>query len=73
MFVLGHHDDPTQQHYLDLYKLGEGPLYSFYTPYHLCHFEVPTTVARAVAVRRRRARPRSAAPRVDVVAAAKRD
>ena len=32
----------------ELYKLGEGPLYSFYTPYHLCHFEVPLTVARAV-------------------------
>ena len=33
--------DPKQRHYLNLYKLGEGPLYSFYTPYHLCHFEVP--------------------------------
>ncbi len=40
--------NPIQQHYLNLYKLGEGPLYCFYTPYHLCHFEVPTTVARAV-------------------------
>jgi predicted homoserine dehydrogenase-like protein len=33
---------------LNLYKLGEGPLYCFYTPYHLCHFEVPNSVARAV-------------------------
>src|SRR5690606_13332627 len=48
VFVLGTHDHPTQQHYLNLYKLGEGPLYLFYTPYHLCHFEVPHTVARAV-------------------------
>jgi predicted homoserine dehydrogenase-like protein len=48
VFVLGTHDHPAQQHYLNLYKLGEGPLYLFYTPYHLCHFEVPTTVARAV-------------------------
>ncbi|WP_369054973.1 NAD(P)H-dependent oxidoreductase [Kineococcus terrestris] len=48
VYVLGTHDDPKQQHYLNLYKLGEGPLYSFYTPYHLCHFEVPLTVARAV-------------------------
>ncbi|KOH46941.1 NAD(P)H-dependent oxidoreductase [Sunxiuqinia dokdonensis] len=48
VFVLGTHDDPLQQHYLNLYKLGEGPLYLFYTPYHLCHFEVPLTVARAV-------------------------
>ncbi|MBT8399708.1 MAG: NAD(P)-dependent oxidoreductase, partial [Rhodothermia bacterium] len=47
VFVLGAHDDPIQQHYLNLYKLGEGPIYCFYTPYHLCHFEVPNTVARA--------------------------
>src|SRR4029453_2846366 len=45
VFVLATHDDPKQRHYLNLYKLGEGPLYSFYTPYHLCHFEVPLTVA----------------------------
>lgn len=48
VFVLGVQDHPAQQHYLNLYKVGEGPLYCFYTPYHLCHFEVPTTVARAV-------------------------
>lgn len=48
VFVLGTHDDPKQQHYLNLYKLGPGPLYSFYTPYHLCHFEVPQSIARAV-------------------------
>lgn len=48
VFVFATHDDPKQRHYLNLYKLGEGPLYSFYTPYHLCHFEVPMSVARAV-------------------------
>jgi predicted homoserine dehydrogenase-like protein len=48
VFVLATHDDPAQRHYLELYKLGTGPLYCFYTPYHLCHFEVPNTVARAV-------------------------
>ena len=47
IYVLGAHDDPKQRHYLELYKLGKGPLYSFYTPYHLCHFEVPITAARA--------------------------
>jgi predicted homoserine dehydrogenase-like protein len=48
VFVLGTHSHPAQQHYLNLYKLGPGPLYCFYTPYHLCHFEVPNTVARAI-------------------------
>ena len=52
IYCLGAHDDPKQQHYLELYKLGKGPLYSFYTPYHLCHFEVPITAARAALARR---------------------
>ena len=47
VFVLATHDDPRQQHFLNLYKLGPGPYYCFYTPYHLCHFEVPTSIARA--------------------------
>ncbi|WP_433294284.1 NAD(P)H-dependent oxidoreductase [Pseudonocardia sp. CA-142604] len=72
VFVLGTHDDPKQRHYLELYKLGTGPLYSFYTPYHLCHFEVPNSVARAVDFGDAALAP-PAGPRVDVVATAKRD
>jgi predicted homoserine dehydrogenase-like protein len=72
VFVLGTHDHPRQQHYLNLYKLGEGPLYLFYTPYHLCHFEVPITVARAVLFHDAALTPLGA-PTVDVVAAAKID
>ncbi len=48
VFCLATHDDPEQRRWLELYKLGDGPLYTFYTPYHLCHLEGPTTVARAV-------------------------
>jgi predicted homoserine dehydrogenase-like protein len=72
VFVFGTHDDPKQRHYLNLYKLGEGPLYSFYTPYHLCHFEVPLSVARAVLFNDAVLQPLGA-PFVDVVATAKRD
>jgi predicted homoserine dehydrogenase-like protein len=72
VFVLGTHDHPMQQHYLHLYKLGTGPLYCFYTPYHLCHFEVPNTVARAVLFHDAALAPLDA-PRVDVIAAAKID
>jgi predicted homoserine dehydrogenase-like protein len=72
VFVLGTHDHPVQRHYLELYKLGPGPLYCFYTPYHLCHFEVPTTVARAVLFGDAALSPESA-PTVEVVAAAKQD
>jgi predicted homoserine dehydrogenase-like protein len=72
VFVLGTHDHPRQQHYLNLYKLGTGPLYCFYTPYHLCHFEVPLTAARAVLFHDAAITP-TYGPRVDVVAAAKTD
>ncbi|GAB2870517.1 NAD(P)H-dependent oxidoreductase [Nocardioides pacificus] len=72
VFVLATHDDPRQRHYLELYKLGPGPLYSFYTPYHLCHFEVPTTVARAALFGDATITPLGA-PSVEVVTTAKRD
>lgn len=70
VFVLGTIDHPTQRHYLNLYKLGEGPLYCFYTPYHLCHFEVPNTIARAALFGDATLAPLGA-PRVEVIATAK--
>lgn len=72
VFVLGHHDDPEQRRWLQLYKLGDGPLYTFYTPYHLCHLEAPMTVARAVLFGDAAVAP-DAGHIVDVVATAKRD
>jgi predicted homoserine dehydrogenase-like protein len=72
VFVLGTVAHPRQRHYFELYKLGEGPLYCFYTPYHLCHFEVPATIARAVLFGDATIAP-AGGPRVEVVALAKRD
>jgi predicted homoserine dehydrogenase-like protein len=72
VYVMAAHDDPKQRHYLELYKLGTGPLYSFYTPYHLCHFEVPITVAKAALLGDSAIRPLGA-PRVEVVTLAKTD
>ena len=72
VYVYATHDDPKQRHYLNLYKLGEGPLYSFYTPYHLCHFEVPTSIARAALLDDAVMAPQ-AGMRVEVIATAKRD
>lgn len=73
VYVFATHDDPKQRHYLNLYKLGEGPLYSFYTPYHLCHFEVPMSVARLVLLGDAVMQPLDGPPRVEVVATAKVD
>jgi predicted homoserine dehydrogenase-like protein len=72
IFVLGTTNDEVEKHYLSLYKLGSGPLYCFYWPYHLCHFEVPFTVARAAIFGDASITPQGA-PSVDVIAAAKRD
>jgi predicted homoserine dehydrogenase-like protein len=72
VFVLGTHDHPTQQHFLNLFKMGEGPVYCFSTPYHLCHFELPNSVARAVLFHDAAIAPLGP-PCVDVVATAKKD
>ena len=48
VFVLGYDVNPKRIPYMRYYKLGEGPLYVFYTPYHLASLEVPLTVARGV-------------------------
>jgi predicted homoserine dehydrogenase-like protein len=70
--VLAEHTDPKQRHYLNLYKMGEGPLYPFFTPYHLVHFEVPNAIAR-VALFRDEIAPPLGGPVVEVCAVAKRD
>lgn len=72
VYVIGLQEDPKQQHYLQYYKKGGGPLYSFYTPYHLCHFEVPISLARVVIFNDAVLTPQGA-PTVDVVAVAKID
>src|SRR6476661_4292669 len=72
VYCLAEHTDPKQQHYLELYKMGTGPLYSFFIPYHLVHFEVPFAIARAVLFRDSVAKP-LAGPVVEVCAVAKRD
>jgi predicted homoserine dehydrogenase-like protein len=71
-FVLAEHPDPKQRHYLNLYKMGEGPLYPFWIPYHLVHFETPFSIARVVDFGDNLAPP-LAGPSVEVCAVAKRD
>ena len=72
VYCLAEHPDPKQQHYLNLYKMGAGPLYSFFIPYHLVHFEVPNAIARVVLFRDPAAKPLGG-PVVEVCAVAKRD
>jgi predicted homoserine dehydrogenase-like protein len=72
VYCLAEHTDAKQRHYLNLYKMGEGPLYPFFIPYHLVHFEVPNAIARMVLFRDCVAKPLGG-PVVEVCAVAKRD
>ena len=72
VFVLAEHSDPKQRHYLNLYKLGDGPLYPFWIPYHLPHIETPNAIARVVLFGDELAKPLDG-PSVEVCAVAKRD
>ena len=47
VFAVGYCDDDYQKSMLSYYKMGEGPFYLFYRPYHLCHVEAMGCVARA--------------------------
>lgn len=46
IFVVGTHYDPVQPPYLKYLKLGDGPYYMLYRPFHLCHLEAPLSVAK---------------------------
>lgn len=72
VFVLGHHDHPLQRHWMHMYKQGDGPVYTYYVPYHLCHMEVPITIGRAALFGDAAVAPH-AGHVMDVVTTAKRD
>ncbi len=72
VFVYATCNEPTQAHYLNYGKLGEGPLYSFYVPYHLTVFEVPLSAARVALLDDVIIAPLGA-PVVDVITTAKID
>jgi predicted homoserine dehydrogenase-like protein len=47
-FVIGFNDDPMLMPYMSYFKMGDGPLYMFYRPFHVTNVEAPLSVARAV-------------------------
>lgn len=72
VYVYAASEDPMVQDYLKYLKMGPGPMYSFYTPYHLCFFDIPNSIARAVHFNDPVMFPKSG-PVVEVVTIAKRD
>jgi predicted homoserine dehydrogenase-like protein len=72
IYVIAEARDDNQAFYLNLGKLGKGPLYSFYTAWHLTTLEFGISIARTVLCRDIIIG-NTNAPSVDVVAAAKRE
>jgi predicted homoserine dehydrogenase-like protein len=48
VFVYATTEDPLSIKYLKYGKLGDGPLYSFYIPYHLLFFELAFSIVRLI-------------------------
>lgn len=72
VFVVAEMAHPRLRERMDYLKLGKGPYYTFYRPYHLCSLEVPLTCVRAVLYGRADMAP-IATPSAEVCAVAKRD
>src|SRR5882724_5638782 len=52
VFVIARAEHPEMvKPYLRYLKMGDGPDYLFYRPYHLCHIETPLSAAEAVIYR----------------------
>jgi predicted homoserine dehydrogenase-like protein len=71
-FVVGYGDNPIRAQYLSYFKMGDGPLYLWYQPWHLPNFDLPLTVARAVHFHDAAVAPLGP-PSCEVIAVAKRD
>lgn len=48
VFAIGRTDNAYQQSMMKYYKMGKGPYYLFYRPYHLCHIEAMRCILEAV-------------------------
>jgi predicted homoserine dehydrogenase-like protein len=71
-FVVIHEELPLKKVQLAYYKLGDGPFYVFYTPFHLPHLQIASTIGRAVTDRDATVAP-IGGPVCEVVAVAKRN
>jgi len=46
-FVVVHEEHPLKRAQLTYYRLGDGPFFVFYTPFHLPYIQIASTIARA--------------------------
>lgn len=72
VFVVAEMDHPRIRERMEDLKMGKGPYFTFFRPYHLTSLEVPLTCARAVLYRKADMVPMPR-PVAEVCAVAKRD
>jgi predicted homoserine dehydrogenase-like protein len=71
-FVVVHEEAPLKRAQLTYYRLGDGPFFAFYTPFHLPYLQIVSTIARAVIHKDPTVAP-IGGPVCEVVTVAKRD
>ncbi len=71
-FVIVHEESPLKKAQLTYYRLGDGPFFAFFTPYHLPYIQIASTIGRAVILNDPTVAP-LAGPVCEVLTAAKRD
>jgi predicted homoserine dehydrogenase-like protein len=71
-FVIVHETDARKVERLRYFKMGDGPFFVFYTPFHLPQVQVASTVARAVLFADATVAPLGA-PACEVITLAKKD
>jgi predicted homoserine dehydrogenase-like protein len=71
-FVIVHEENALKKVQLAYYKLGDGPFFVFYTPFHLPHLQIASTIGRAVVLNDATVAP-LAGPVCEVLTIAKRD
>lgn len=71
VFVIAHSDKPLLREYLRLYKMGDGPYYLLYRPFHLCTLEAHRSVIDAARYNRATLAPKGLY--CEVAALAKKD
>lgn len=71
-WVIGYNEDPVRRQYMSYFKMGDGPYFMFYTPYHLPHVQIVTTIARAALFHDPTTAPANG-PMCEVLTLAKRD
>jgi predicted homoserine dehydrogenase-like protein len=71
-WVVVHEEEPLKRAQLTYYRLGDGPFFVFYTPFHLPYLQIASTIGRAVIHRDPTVAP-IGGPVCEVLTVAKRD